>query len=131
MRLLLDTNVFLEVVFKQPQVAAARAVLDHAHHDLFISDFSLRSVGVVMFRRGRADRWPKFLNRVIFSGHVKELVLPDHKLADLTDIARRFALDFDDSYQYVLAEHHNLTLVSLDHDFDRTPRGRLHPQAVP
>jgi hypothetical protein len=84
-----------------------------------------------MFRRGKANRWPKFLNRVIFSGQVKELILPDHKLVDLTDVARQFALDFDDSYQYVLAEYHNLTLVSFDHDFDRTTRGRLLPQAVP
>lgn len=131
MRLLIDTNVFLEVVFNQPQSAAARAVLNNSNHDLFISDFSLRSVGVVMFRRGKANRWPKFLNRVIFSGQVKELILPDHKLVDLTDVARQFALDFDDSYQYVLSEHYNLTLVSFDHDFDRTPRGRLLPQAVP
>jgi len=39
-------------------------------------------------------------------------------------------LDFDDAYQYVAAEKHNLTLISFDADFDRTERGRKTPQAV-
>ena len=41
-----------------------------------------------------------------------------------------YRLDFDDAYQYVAAEFHGLTLVSLDVDFDRTPRGRLTPAAA-
>ena len=36
-------------------------------------------------------------------------------------------LDFDDAVQYVAAERDDLTLVSLDADFDRTPRGRKTP----
>ena len=39
-------------------------------------------------------------------------------------------LDFDDAYQYVAAETHNLTLVSFDADFDRTERGRKTPADV-
>jgi len=40
---------------------------------------------------------------------------------------QRFHLDFDDAYQYVAAEKYDLTLVSFDADFDRTPRGRRTP----
>jgi predicted nucleic acid-binding protein len=32
----------------------------------------------------------------------------------------RFNLDFDDAYQYVVAEKYNLTIISFDSDFDRT-----------
>jgi predicted nucleic acid-binding protein len=39
-------------------------------------------------------------------------------------------LDFDDAYQYVAADKHNLVIVSFDGDFDRTERGRKTPQAV-
>lgn len=42
----------------------------------------------------------------------------------------RFNLDFDDAYQYVAAEKYNLTIVSLDSDFDRTERGRRDPAEV-
>ena len=31
----------------------------------------------------------------------------------------RFKLDYDDAYQYALAEKDNLILVSFDSDFDR------------
>jgi hypothetical protein len=43
---------------------------------------------------------------------------------------KRFRLDFDDAYQYVAAEKHDLTLVSFDADFDRTDRGRKTPVDV-
>jgi uncharacterized protein len=41
-----------------------------------------------------------------------------------------YNLDFDDACQYIAAEMHDLRLVSLDADFDRTPRGRLTPAAA-
>jgi hypothetical protein len=43
---------------------------------------------------------------------------------------RGFNLDFDDAYQYVAAEKHDLTLVSFDADFDRTDRGRKTPADI-
>jgi uncharacterized protein len=44
--------------------------------------------------------------------------------------AERTGLNFDDAYQYVAAEKHDLTLVSFDADFDRTERGRKTPAEV-
>jgi len=41
--------------------------------------------------------------------------------------ALKFNLDFDDAYQYVVAEKYDLTIVSFDYDFDRTHRGRKVP----
>jgi len=42
----------------------------------------------------------------------------------------RFNLDFDDAYQYAIAEKFNLTIVSFDSDFNRTERGRKTPAEV-
>lgn len=44
--------------------------------------------------------------------------------------SKQFRPDFDDAYQYVTADKHNLVIVSFDTDFDRTERGRKTPQAV-
>jgi len=41
-----------------------------------------------------------------------------------------FNLDFDDAYQYAIAEKYDLTIVSFDRDFDRTERGRKTPGEV-
>ena len=43
---------------------------------------------------------------------------------------KEFKLDFDDAYQYTLAEKHDLSLVSFDKDFDKTERGRKTPIEV-
>jgi predicted nucleic acid-binding protein len=44
--------------------------------------------------------------------------------------SRRFKLDYDDAYQYALAEKYNLILVSFDGDFDRTKRGKATPADI-
>jgi predicted nucleic acid-binding protein len=45
----------------------------------------------------------------------------------LPEVAQNLNLDFDDAYQYVLAERRELRLVSFDADFDGTPLGRVTP----
>ena len=49
-------------------------------------------------------------------------------LGMLAEMAPRFNLDFDDAYQYVVAERYGLTIVSFNSDFDRTERGRKTPK---
>jgi uncharacterized protein len=41
--------------------------------------------------------------------------------------SQQFNLDFDDSYQYVVARQFGLALVSFDTDFDRTDLERNTP----
>jgi uncharacterized protein len=48
----------------------------------------------------------------------------------VVDIIDKFQLDFDDAYQYVIAERENAVMVSFDKDFDATPRGRQTPSQV-
>ena len=65
-----------------------------------------------------------FLNDIVgrMGMQVKALGLDD--MESLIKASENFNLDFDDAYQYVVAEKYGLTLVSFDSDFDRTPRGR-------
>ena len=42
----------------------------------------------------------------------------------------RLTLDFDDAFNYVIAEKRDLVIVSFDKDYDRTPRGRKTPAQV-
>jgi predicted nucleic acid-binding protein len=38
-------------------------------------------------------------------------------------------LDFDDSYQYAVAQKYGLEIMSFDADFDRTEKGRKIPES--
>jgi predicted nucleic acid-binding protein len=56
MRLLLDTNIFLEILLDQERASEARQLLSAVDkHHLYISDFSLHSIGLVLFRHNRYD----------------------------------------------------------------------------
>jgi len=45
MRLLIDTNIFLEVILEQERAQEARELLSRSgEHDMFISDYSLRRI---------------------------------------------------------------------------------------
>jgi predicted nucleic acid-binding protein len=56
MRLLIDTNIFLEVLLEQTRSDEAKellAIIDT--HDFFISDFSLHSIGLILLKRNKVD----------------------------------------------------------------------------
>jgi predicted nucleic acid-binding protein len=131
MRCLIDTNIFLEVLLNQENGSQARALLQKSDiHELFMSDFSLHSIVLILLRRKAFELAMLFLADIAQSGSVEILRIMPGDLTQVIAVARRYALDFDDAYQYVLAVEHELTLVSFDSDFDRTPHGRQLPSAI-
>jgi hypothetical protein len=66
---------------------------------------------------------------VIEAGTIVGLLRADEMEA-VADHAASYNLDFDDAYQYALADKHDLTIVSFDSDFDRTARGRSQPSTI-
>jgi predicted nucleic acid-binding protein len=79
---------------------------------------------LLLFRRKRHQAFQLFLKDVLLTASATLLSLGVADMDSIVAAAQRFNLDFDDAYQYVAAEKYNLTLVSLDGDFDRTERGR-------
>jgi predicted nucleic acid-binding protein len=129
MRLLVDTNIFLEVLLEQARSEEAKELLAKTNtHDLFISDFSLHSVGLILLRQGKPDAFRDFLTDMVTGARV--VMLHPGEIGAVTDHATAFNLDFDDAYQYAVAEKYNLIIVSFDKDFDRTTRGRSEPSAI-
>jgi predicted nucleic acid-binding protein len=129
-RYLIDTNVFLEGLLEQERVSQVRELFQHlSSAQLALTDFSLHSIGVILFGVGKARLFILFLDNMIVDG-VGILSLGIDDLRELDSVAKKFALDFDDAYQYVVAKKYNLQLVSFDSDFDRTERGRKTPEEV-
>ena len=129
MKLLLDTNIFLEVILDQERANEARTLLSEVEgHEFFISDYSLHSIGLLLFRRGKHEVFRQFLKDMILGVGVAVIALSAQEMESLIEAAQRFGLDFDDAYQYAVAERHGLTIVSFDSDFDRTERGRKTPK---
>ena len=129
MRLLLDTNIFLEVILEQEKSVEAQALLSKVEeHDFFLSDYSLHSIGLLLFRKEKHEVFRQFLMDMVFGAGLTIIGLSAREMEDVIHVARQFNLDFDDAYQYAIAERYDLTIVSFDSDFDRTKRGRKVPK---
>lgn len=128
---LIDSNVFLELLLDQSKADEAAQFLQSMPDErLHISEFSLYSIGIVLFHRKIYDTFVQFLNDLLRNGGINLLRLSIHDMEDITNVAQRFNLDFDDAYQYVVAEKNALTIISFDKDFDRTEKGRKTPAEV-
>ncbi len=129
--LLVDTNVWLEGLLEQEQADQVRRFLGSVPPELiFITDFSIHSIGIITITRGMAGLFEKFIADVVKGPSIHKVRLENGDLDLILKVCRSQHLDFDDAYQYVAAEKFGLTLVSFDADFDRTPRGRKTPKEI-
>ena len=127
---LLDTNIFLEILLQREKSKAAKHLfIANPSTDLFITDFSLHSLGVFLFQRNKNEIYISFVEDVIIKTGINLIGLDPEEFLTLEEVSKRFHLDFDDSYQYAVAQKYGLQIMSFDRDFDRTEKGRRIPEA--
>lgn len=128
---LVDTNVWLERLLDQERSEEIGHFLSNIPSDrLAITDFAFHSIGVVLSRMNQTEALLSLVQDAFVDGAIALIRLEPEDTQHLIHVIERFNLDFDDAYQYVAAEKYNLTIVSLDSDFDRTERGRRDPAEV-
>lgn len=131
MTYLLDTNIILELLLEQEKADEVEYFLRNTSlSQLCLSEFSLYTIGINLLRHQKSDSLLKMIEDMLIMGGVQLIRLKVEDMEKLVDFSKRFSLDFDDAYQYTLAEKYNLTLVSFDSDFDKTERGRKTPKEV-
>jgi predicted nucleic acid-binding protein len=129
--LLADANIWLELLLEQERAEEVQRLLDAVPlEELAITEFSVCAIGLLLTRAKRDDLFLKFVSDVLVETGITRIALDGEGLKDTVPARKRFKLDFDDAYQYVAAEKHNLILVSFDADFDRTDRGRKTPADI-
>ena len=111
----IDSSVFLEVLLTQGKSKICKNFLDSNIDKLHISDFSLHSIGVILFRNKKEEIFQSFVADVIPS--VTIITLPKLSYRNLVETKKKIGLDFDDTYQYMVAKDHELEIVTLDSDF--------------
>ena len=127
---LVDTNIFLETLLDQDKTAEFQSFLHSIDLNIiFMTDFSLYSIGITLFRLKKFALFISFLEDIVVNG-IDILSLDPEDLKTLDQSVQKFNLDFDDAYQYAVAEKHDLQLISFDKDFDWTERKRKEPAEV-
>ena len=127
---LVDTNIFLEVLLNQGRASEVQSFLNSVDlSDIFMTDFSLHSIGIALFNQKKPALYITFLKDMVVNG-IGILSLEPKDLNTLDQLVQKFNLDFDDAYQYAVAAKLDLELISFDKDFDRTDLKRKEPADV-
>jgi len=131
LRLLIDSNIFLEILLDRENKESAKNLLVQIdRHQFYISDYSLQSIGLILFRAGKAEKFTEFVQDMILQPEVLVPTLLPHDAALILEKSNTHKLDFDDAYQYAMAEKYDLQIVSFDNDFNKTPKGKRTPAEV-
>ena len=128
LNLLLDTNIWVERLLDQERANEVKKLLQEIPtENLFISDFLLHSIGVILFRLNKREVLNEFLNDLFIEGNVKVLSLDPADPIGLTSIAAKTKLDYDDAYQLQVAIKYELALVTFDKDFTKSKAPVIDP----
>jgi len=117
MNSLVDTNVFLEILLGQSASQRCRDFLNQDPGANWISDFSLHSIGVLLFRKNRVELFRQFTADTL--PQLTILTLSSTGYSEVIAARDRFDLDFDDAYQFCVAKEAGLTIATQDKDFER------------
>ena len=127
---LIDTNIFLEGLLEQEKAESVRYFFQAVDIEkTFMTDLALHSIGIILFRLKKYELFTSFVEDMIING-MEILSSSPEDLMKLDRTAQQYNLDFDDAYQYMLAEKHQLQLISFDKDFDSTKIGLKEPSEI-
>ena len=119
MRYLFDTNIWLERLLDQDKSDIVFKFLNTIPlEQIYISDFALHSIGVILSRLKKLDILDKFINDIFINGHIEQLSLGPDDFLDIISNIENYKLDFDDSYQLTVSQKYDLTIVTFDKDFN-------------
>ena len=117
MKILVDTNIFLEILLTQEKKNICKKFLEKNKNNITVSDFSVHSIGLFLYREKRHETFTKFNLDILQS--IRILSLHQNKYNDLEVLAKRHNLDFDDVYQSKIALEYDLKIATLDSDFKK------------
>lgn len=100
MKYLADTNIFLEVLLAQNKKEDCKSFLESNKDQVCLSDFSLHSIGVILYRQKEFNLFDKFILDI--QSNIEVLSLSQSQYVHLSQCSREYLLDFDDTYQFAV-----------------------------
>ena len=131
MRYLVDTNIWLERLLDQEKSEVVSQFLEQIPlSDLFVSDFTIHSIGVILSRYKKFSVFSKFLDDLFVNGQIGQLSLNPNELIQVISNMQEFNLDFDDAYQLSVSQKYDLVIVTFDKDFNAKGIRKNTPEEI-
>jgi len=126
---LLDTNVWLELLLDQTQAEIVKELLNFVpSENLYISDFSLHSIGVILHKLRKISIFDDFITDLFSNGNVTCLNIEPLDNLEISKLITSKSLDYDDSYQAIVSRNFNIHLVTFDKDFKKSGVKSISPK---
>jgi len=120
MDFLFDTNIFLEVLLGQEKMESCKKLLIDFEGTIFLSEFSVHSIGIILFKQKKFTFFDNFISDISNNGTL--VSLPLIKYPQISIIAQKYQLDFDDSIQTAIAIEHRLGIITIDSDYKKVAK---------
>lgn len=131
MSYLVDTNIWLERLLDQEKSEVVSQFLEHIPlSDLFVSDFTIHSIGVILSRYKKFGVLSEFLDDLFVNGQIGQLSLNPNELMQVISNIQEFNLDFDDAYQLSVSQKYDLVIVTFDKDFNTKGIRKNTPEEI-
>jgi hypothetical protein len=118
-RYLVDTNIWLERLLDQDKSEVVSKFLNLiSPEQIFVSDFSIHSIGVILSRLKKLDILEKFVKDLFINGQIEQVALGPEDLLGVVGNIEHFNLDFDDSYQLTVSQKYDFIIITFDKDFN-------------
>ena len=114
---LLDTNILLEILLQQEKSSDCENFINNNLGAVAISDFTLHSIGVILLRSKKYEVFGNFISEVLEK--VIVFSLPMSSYSFISEYSQKTGLDFDDTYQCLVAKHFIMSIVTMDLDFKK------------
>lgn len=129
--LLIDTNIFLEVMLAQSRRKACKEFLNSVREGkqkATVTDFTIYSIMIILDGCGKLRELDRFLRSLsAYKGLALYATSLEDKI-DAVELAADGEFDVDDAVQYASARKLQVKgVVSLDRDFDRREIPRKDP----
>lgn len=114
---LIDTNVFLEGLLEQENFESVQTFFQNVPiENIHITDLSLHSIGIILYQLKKYDLFKRFIDDMIADG-INILSISPIDLTNLNITVQKLYLDFDDAYQYFVADKYDLQMISFDKEY--------------
>ena len=79
---LVDTNLFAEVLLRQAKAEEVKRFLESTTpEDLYLTEFSLYSLGIILLRRKMYDTFLRVVDDLLLSGFLRTIAVSQHQIA--------------------------------------------------
>lgn len=118
---LLDSNIFLEMIFERTHELACQRLLFALSDQRYgwITSFSIHAIEAILGKKRQSNILATFLENVVTHPYLRVYTTSLEEEMQAVSCLDSKGLDFDDALQYTVAKNHGLTLVTLDQDFNK------------